>query len=124
MKHAKKQYQIVRNRTNLKELIKMDILTTEQADRIAAMMRHGASLNDALYATKELTMDTEHYKIKDRYQETDCEYCGYPLYTGDTAYQAESTVISGIYCTLSCARKDHDRSAPVIQHMKQYQDLA
>ena len=53
MKHAKQQYHIVRNRTNIRELSKMGIFTTEQADRIAAMMRNGASLNDALYATKD-----------------------------------------------------------------------
>ena len=28
-----------------------------KADRIAAMMRHGASLNDALYTTKEQVND-------------------------------------------------------------------
>ena len=54
MNHTKRQYQIVRNRTNLKELSKMGIFTTEQADRVAAMMRNGASFNDALYATKDL----------------------------------------------------------------------
>ena len=69
-------------------------------------------------------MDAFKYKIKDRYQETDCEYCGYPLYTGDTAYQAESTVISGIYCTLSCARKDQEQNTAPYQPMKPYQDLA
>jgi len=35
----------------------------------------------------------EKYEIKDITEESDCDYCGWPLDTGDTAYLVDETFV-------------------------------
>ena len=50
------------------------------------------------------------YTINDRTEETECDYCGYPLYIGDNAILADGDRICGIYCSETCAELDQSTS--------------
>lgn len=40
------------------------------------------------------------YKIRDRWEETACDYCGQPMEAGETAYQLPNLKT---YCSRGCA---------------------
>jgi hypothetical protein len=44
----------------------------------------------------------ERYTIKDRSEESECQYCGYPLYVGDRAMEHND----GVYCSKTCANSE------------------
>jgi len=54
--------------------------------------------------------------VRDHTQETVCVWCGYPLYTGDTAYIGPR----GAYCSRQCSH-EHDRAIEEKQHQKEKQ---
>jgi|Deesub1362A_J573_1020465.scaffolds.fasta_scaffold00751_14 hypothetical protein len=43
----------------------------------------------------------ERYRIE-RHYETECDYCGYPLYVGDTALYVET--VDAVACSMDCAK--------------------
>ena len=63
-------------------------------------------------------MNNEHYTIKNRAEETECETCGYPLYVSDQVVMDLDTSL--VYCSAVCCKKDQ----PVLVMAKPYQDLA
>jgi Zn-finger protein len=54
-------------------------------------------------------MSVEIYRINGRLEETDCDWCGCPLFHGDTAVQDGDTW--SVYCSRTCHRRhaDHDK---------------
>ena len=43
-------------------------------------------------------------------EDTDCEYCGYPMYRGDHATFFEGE-IAGVFCSAYCAMKEESANA-------------
>jgi hypothetical protein len=41
------------------------------------------------------------YRVSGRNEEGDCNYCGFPLFSGDEAYE----YVGGMYCSVSCCRQ-------------------
>jgi ribosomal protein L24E len=52
----------------------------------------------------------ESIKIVRGYNDTECNYCGWPFYPGDTAVWIEED-IAGLFCCDSCADKAVDDNA-------------
>ncbi len=46
----------------------------------------------------------EAYTIHDKAEETECDHCGYPLYTGDDAIMDYDTL--KVYCSETCHELD------------------
>ena len=46
--------------------------------------------------------NTVCYEIQDKWEETVCAICGYPLYIGDIAYCVDD---GEVVCSKKCARK-------------------
>ena len=62
-------------------------------------------------------MNNEHYTIRTRAEETECEVCGYPLYVKDKAVMDLDTSL--VYCSIVCSKKDQ----PLLVNIKPYWDL-
>jgi len=45
------------------------------------------------------------YTIHTHQEETDCTLCGFPMFEGDEAYEAEN---GEVYCCRNCAKKDQE----------------
>lgn len=43
----------------------------------------------------------ERYRIRNRLEECQCGFCGYPLYVGDVAYE----YVSEAFCSVTCCRR-------------------
>ncbi len=46
----------------------------------------------------------ERYRITGREEETECGFCGYPLFSGDDAYE----YVGSVFCSVSCCRKSRN----------------
>lgn len=44
------------------------------------------------------------YRITKRIEETECDECGYPLFTDDTAYMSDDE--RHVYCSKACAGEE------------------
>ncbi len=53
------------------------------------------------------------YTIKKRNEETECCYCGYPLYVEDTAYLSKDE--RRVYCSKVCGQALEREDAPLIK---------
>ena len=49
----------------------------------------------------------ERYRISNRHEEADCNYCGCPLFVGDIAFAADNAV----YCSKKCIGDHRDFTA-------------
>jgi len=43
------------------------------------------------------------HDVCSRWEETECQYCGYPLLLGDVAYYADDGIV---YCSAKCYNAD------------------
>lgn len=48
-------------------------------------------------------MTIDKYRVRNLGEQFDCECCGCPVYTGDTAIAAEADTASGVFCSSRCA---------------------
>ena len=46
-------------------------------------------------------------------EDTDCEYCGYPMFKNDTATWFEGSV-AGVYCSTACGHDDEKHNDKVV----------
>jgi len=66
----------------------------------------------------EMSLDSLYrYVIQRHAEETHCDYCGSPLYVGDSAFLDDQT--GKVYCTKNCHKRDQPVVFPIVTYFAQ-----
>ena len=52
------------------------------------------------------------YEVHGIAEETECEECGWPIYSGDLAYYDNEDPMGPVFCSRACCRKQMSRFYP------------